>query len=156
MKNLGVLKWDIKELSNSLKLAELDVKAYFQDGRRISFLLERRINKEVLAGDLAPSEGSSFDLYDKDGNKWEVRSITKGGTYFNPSKDVGSSRTFNEKNFFDKLSEIEGYILCDIVSFPNVPYWKVNSETVKDWYSKGFLGKNARMTREKLLAILAQ
>ena len=155
MKNLGVLEWNIKELSDSLKLAEIDVKAYFQDGRRISFLLERRINKEVLAGELAPSEGSSFDLYDKDGNKWEVRSITKGGTYFNPSKDVGSSRTFNEKNFLNKLSEIEGYILCDIISFPNVPYWKVESATVKDWYSKGFLGKNARMTREKLLAILA-
>lgn len=71
----GTFKWDIDEVAEALKISKGDVREYFTNGRRISFLLERRIANEVLKGTLAPSEGAGFDLFDKEGIKWEVRSI---------------------------------------------------------------------------------
>jgi hypothetical protein len=84
------------------------VKEYLTDGRRVSFLPERRLSREVFEGTLAPSEGAGYDLLDREGLKWEVRSVSKGGVYFCPSYMVGSGRSFEEKGFLDKLSEIEG------------------------------------------------
>ena len=38
----GVFKWNITEISKALKIKEADVRLYFTDGRRVSFILERR------------------------------------------------------------------------------------------------------------------
>ena len=89
MKKDGTLIWDLNEISSALSITKEDVRLYFTDGRRVSFLLERRICYEVIKGRLAPSEGAGFDLYDSHNNKWEVRSITKDGIYFCPSYMVG-------------------------------------------------------------------
>jgi hypothetical protein len=80
----GVLEWDLAALQSSLHLSEAEVCAYFTDGRRVSFILERRLMREVLGGCLAVSEGDGYDVLDRDGKKWEVRSISKGGIYFVP------------------------------------------------------------------------
>jgi len=50
------LKWDISKLKTALELSEEDVKKYFTDGRRVSFLTERMIVKKYN-GILSPSEG---------------------------------------------------------------------------------------------------
>ena len=55
---------------------------------RVSFILERHLAK-VMNGRLAPSEGAGYDLVDGYGQKWEVRSITRGGIYFCLSYMVG-------------------------------------------------------------------
>src|SRR3989339_93837 len=117
MKRNGIFNWDVEQIDNALKITKDEVKEYFTDGRRISFLLERRLAREVLKGKLAPSEGAGFDLIDFEGNKWEVRSISKGGIYFCPSYMVGSGRKFTKKGFLEKISEIKGYIISDIESF---------------------------------------
>lgn len=75
----GLFEWDINEISAALKITTTDVQAYFTDGRRVSFLLERRIAYEVLDGTLASSEGAGYDVLDSQGSKWEVRSVLKGG-----------------------------------------------------------------------------
>jgi hypothetical protein len=49
-----------------MHLSEREVLTYFQGGRRISFMLERRI-RDQLGWTLAPSEGSGFDLIDDAG-----------------------------------------------------------------------------------------
>ncbi len=116
----GNIEWSVEDLASSLKIGPTDVKEYFTDGRRISFILERRIAREVLKGTLAMSEGAGYDLVDSKGGKWEVRSISSGGVYFCPSYMVGSGRRFEESGFLSKLNEIEGYILCDIARFPKV------------------------------------
>lgn len=127
----GLLTWDISEIANALKIGESDVREYFTDGRRVSFLLERRLAYEVVKGKLAPSEGAGYDLLDSKGRKWEVRSVTKGGIYFCPSYMVGSGRSFDEPRFLRKLQEIEGYIISDVESFPNVPFWILPKTTVE-------------------------
>ena len=151
----GTLSWDLWEISKSLKISEDDVHLYFTDGRRVSFILERRIAFEVINGTLAPSEGAGYDLVDQKGGKWEVRSITKGGIYFCPSYMVGSGRSFNESGFLDKLEEIEGYIVSDVESFPNVPFWILRKEFVENWWNHGQLGNSTKVTRKKALGLIA-
>jgi hypothetical protein len=150
----GILDWDIIELARVLKIGVNDVRQYFTDGRRVSFLLERRLAYEVLNGTLAPSEGAGYDLLDSQGRKWEVRSLTRGGIYFCPSYMVGSGRSFNEPGFLAKLNEIEGYIVSDVESFPNVPFWLLSRTSVEDWWRKGKLGKTTKISRDVALALL--
>lgn len=66
----GVLSWDVEELAKALKIGVNDVREYFTDGRRVSFIIERRVVKEIMGGHLAPSEGAGFDLFDPAGGKW--------------------------------------------------------------------------------------
>jgi len=148
------LSWDLSEVATALKLSPEEVREYFTDGRRVSFLLERRIAKEVIKGRLAPSEGSGYDLIAPDGGKWEVRSISKGGIYFCPSYMVGSGRAFNAKGFTSKLKEIQGYIVSDIEKFPQIPYWVVNKMVVIEWYRKNLLGSGTKTSRIRILDLL--
>lgn len=151
----GSLTWDIKEIASVLKVSVDDVREYFTDGRRVSFLLERRIAREVLKGILSPSEGAGFDVIDPSGGKWEVRSISRSGIYFCPSYMVGSGRFFEEAGFLRKLSEIKGYIIADIESFPNVPFWTIPAEQVSSWWREKRLGTTTKISREKALNLVA-
>lgn len=148
------LTWDINELAVALKIDVASVREYFTDGRRISFLIERRI-AQVIDGKLAPSEGAGYDLIDKQGGKWEVRSISKGGIYFCPSYMVGSGRSFDKSGFLNKLLDIEGYIISDIESFPDIPFWIISSDEIKKLYNDGELGTTTKITRKKALELFA-
>lgn len=151
----GTLAWNLDELARVLQVTQTDVREYFTDGRRVSFLIERRLAREVVAGGrLAASEGAGFDLLDAAGRKWEVRSLTSGGVYFCPSYMVGSGRSFNEAGFLQKLAEIDGYILSDIESFPDVPFWVIPKSAIQSWYNTGLLGSGTKISRAKALSLL--
>jgi hypothetical protein len=150
----GNLTWDIKEIALALKISPEDVREYFTDGRRVSFILERRIAREILKGRLAPTEGAGFDLIDPEGGKWEVRSISRDGVYFCPSYMVGSGRHFAEAGFISKLSEIRGYIIADIESFPNIPFWIIPADQVQNWWNERKLGTTTKISRERALELL--
>ncbi len=150
----GTLSWNLADLASALRVLEADVREYFTDGRRISFLLERRLAREVLLGSLAPNEGAGFDVLDAAGRKWEVRSLTASGIYFCPSYMVGSGRNFDETGFRSKLAEIAGYIVSDIECFPDVPFWILPKSTVADWWERGQLGASTKISRQKAIALL--
>jgi hypothetical protein len=152
----GVLTWDLNQIASALKITPEDTRDYFTDGRRVSFILERRLAKEVLSGSLAPSEGAGYDVLDKRGDKWEVRSITRGGIYFCPSYMVGSGRSFQEKGFLDKLDEVKGYIVSDIELFPSIPFWQISTNLVRSWYKSGQLGAGTKISRVKILSMLGE
>lgn len=65
----GTLSWDVAKLTDALKLGERDIREFFTDGRKFSFVVERRIAYEVPKGSLAPSEGAHFDVSDPTGHK---------------------------------------------------------------------------------------
>ena len=155
MENRFQMHWDETEIANAFKISPKDVQEYLTDGRRVSFIIERRLMWENSGWELAPSEGAGYDLLDPTGEKWEVRSITSGGVYFNPSNQVGAGRRFNEGGFQAKLSDLKGFILSDIVGFPVVEVFKFPVENVLRWYGKSLLGKNAKVSRKKFLEILA-
>lgn len=150
----GTLTWDIEEIASALKISSRDVREYFTDGRRVSFLLERRIAREVVKGTLAPSEGAGFDIVDPRGGKWELRSISRGGIYFCPSYMVGSGRSFHADGFLEKLAQIEGYIVCDIEAFPNVRFWTILAVQVRRWWEAGRLGTATKISRKRALELL--
>lgn len=162
-KNLSVLNWESKmksrfqmvwdeiKLSDALGVNVNDVREYLTDGRRVSFIIERRLVWENSGWKLAQSEGAGYDLIDPDGAMWEVRSITNNGVYFNPSNQVGSGRYFDEDGFFSKLKNIKGFILTDVVTFPSIDVFVVPVENVIRWYKENILGKNTKVSREKFL-----
>ncbi len=152
----GFLSWDINAIAKALKIKPEDVREYFTDGRRVSFIVERRLAREVLKGKLAPTEGAGYDIVDSHGNKWEVRSISRGGVYFCPSYMVGSGRRFEEEGFLRKLDEIAGFIIADIESFPDIPFWIITAEQVKRWWQEGKLGTTTKISRKRALELLGE
>ena len=151
----GVLGWDLSALQKTLGVTAPEVREYFTDGRRISFLIERRLAREVLQGRLAPSEGDPYDVIDAHGGRWEVRSLSDRGIYFCPSHMVGSSRAFDERGFMAKLDGIDGYLVSDIEQFPAVPYWVVRTATVRAWWRDGKLGATSKISHEKARRLFA-
>lgn len=149
------LHWDEEDLARAFKVTPKDIREYLTDGRRVSFIIERRLMWENPGWKLAPSEGAGYDLLDPNGGMWEVRSITRQGVYFNPSNQVGSGRMFNEDGFQAKLSGIKGFILSDIVGFPVVDVFVVPVENVLRWHREKMLGSNAKISRDKFLKLLA-
>jgi hypothetical protein len=140
------LTWNVGELARAMHIREDDVVAYFRDGRRVSFMLERRIRDSFPGWRLAPSEGAGYDLLDDRGGKWEVRSVSNN-IYFCPSYMVGSGRRFEEGGFFTKLDSIEGYICSDITQFPDIPVFIVPRETLRELYGQRLLGPNTSISR---------
>lgn len=149
------LQWDANELAKAFRVTVDDIIEYLTDGRRVSFIIERRLKWEHPGWELAPSEGAGYDLRDPDGGLWEVRSITRGGIYFNPSSQVGSGRAFAEAGFFAKLAGLRGFILSDVVDFSVVDVFVVPMEYVRRWYDRRELGANARVSRQVFLSRLA-
>ena len=160
MEPLGYLNWDINLISAALKLTKEETSEYFKDGRRASFIMERKI-RDAMNNDLtedkkwklAISEGSGYDLLDLNNNKWEVRSLTKN-VYFTPSNQVGSGRSFNKLGFLEKINQIEGYFVTDIIKFPEIPYYKLTSNQVKRWWNDGKLGTKASVSRNRFYDLI--
>jgi hypothetical protein len=140
-----VLDWDLEALALAMHLHPEEVLAYFRDGRRISFILERRIRDALPNWQLAPSEGSGFDLIDQKGRNWEARSVSSG-IYFCPSYMVGSGRTFAEAGFLAKLDSIAGYVCSDIMKFPQVPVYMVPAELIRELYYGNLLGAGTKIS----------
>jgi hypothetical protein len=148
-----VLKWDLKRISESLAISEEEVISYFRDGRRVSFILERRIRDSFSGWRLAESEGAGHDLVDDKGIYWEVRSVSKN-IYFCPSYMVGSGRKFAEPGFIEKLNSIGGYICSDITTFPTVPVYIVPSELIRRLYDEKRLGTNTSISRTRFYSMV--
>lgn len=140
------IRFDRAAIASAFGVSEQDIQEYMTDGRRASFIIERRLKWDNPDWKLAPSEGAGFDLIDPNGHRWEVRCITSQGVYFNPSNQVGSGRVFNEREFLNKLYGIAGFILADITKFPVVPVFKFSVDYVFEWYQQKLLGANARVS----------
>lgn len=156
MQSRFTMQWDAEELAGAFRVTVDDIKEYLTDGRRASFIIERRLKWDHPGWTLAPSEGAGYDLRDPDGGLWEVRSITRGGVYFNPSAQVGSGRKFEELGFQTKLKAIKGFILSDIVGFPMVDIFVVPVDYVLRWHAQRMLGTNAKVSRDTFLKVLAK
>lgn len=154
MKPSGYFHFDIDKIAIALGISVEDTRLYFTDGRRVSFLIERRAVEAIPSSRLAPSEGSGYDLITADGGHWEVRSLTRGGIYFCPSYMVGSGRKFDEVGFLEKLDDIKGYIVTDVQSFPSMPYWIISDYIVEKWWYKGQLGSSTKINPKKFRQLI--
>ncbi|HYF08050.1 MAG TPA: hypothetical protein VD970_10540 [Acetobacteraceae bacterium] len=153
MKSRFTLIWDEALLALAFRVTVEDVREYMTDGRRVSFIIERRLAWENKGWALAPSEGAGYDLRDPEGGLWEVRSIGRGGVYFTPSNQVGSGRSYEEEGFLAKLGLVKGFILADITEFPVVECYRLESSLVRRWHREGKLGPSARISRAAFQAL---
>jgi len=67
---------------------------------------------------------------------------------------VGSGRKFEKNGFLSKLKEIRGYIVADIESFPQIPFWIIPSQQILIWWNDGKLGTTTKITRKKALELI--
>jgi hypothetical protein len=148
-----LFEWDLATLAAALHIPQPEVIRYFRDGRRISFILERRIRDAFPGWTLAPSEGAGYDLVDDQGGHWEVRSVSSH-IYFCPSYMVGSGRRFSAPGFHSKLDGLGGYICSDITQFPQVPVFIVPAALIRRLYLSGQLGLNTSITRAKFYSLV--
>ena len=58
MQSRFTMTWDEQELARAFKVTVADVREYLTDGRRVSFIIERRLKWENPGWSLAPSEGA--------------------------------------------------------------------------------------------------
>jgi len=79
-----------------------------------------------------------------------------GPIYFCPSYMVGSGRSFDEPGFLAKMQDIKGYIVSDVESFPDVPFWIVPVGVVRRWWQTKQLGTGTKISREKALKLLSE
>jgi hypothetical protein len=152
---VSTFMWNLEKLAQELHIPSADTLTYFQDGRRASFIVERRLAFEYLKGRIADSEGAGYDVFDQSGKKWEVRCLTKGGMYFCPSYMKGSGRKFEENGFLEKLDEIEGYLIGRITNFPEVPVYEINKSQVYKWWKSGELGTTSKISLKKAELLFA-
>ncbi len=146
MKSRFTITFDLGGMAQQFCITPADMLEYLTDGRRVSFILERRLVWEHPEWKLAPSEKAGYDLRAPDGGLWEVRCVTANGVYFNPSNQVGKGRSFDEGGFLAKIEMLAGYILADITRMPQVPVYRVPSALVKQWYRDGKLGTRAQVS----------
>ncbi len=145
--------FDPELIGEGWHIPQEQIEELYHDARWLSPHMELFLAQE-LKGKLAPSKKSPFDIYDADGKKQEVRCMTHNGVSFAPSKDTGSGRQFNEDNFFEKLREIDGYIVCDVIFYPLVHCYFTPKKVVKEWYGQGKFRKNASILRTKFLKLV--
>ena len=69
--------------------------------------------------------------------------------------NVGSARRFEEAGFLKEHLEIIAYILSDIESSPEVPFWIVSADEVMSWWKADKFGKTTAINWDKALELLA-
>lgn len=157
MKNKTILRLDFNKIADGMELTYDECINFFSDGRRISFLLEKRISK-FEGFKKAESESDPFDVIDTEGKKAEVRCLTKI-INFRPSDQIGKGRKFNRDGFYNnKIKKIDYFIIADvnvedlkkgivhIFNIPAIDVWKM--------YEQGELGKNAQKQRSGFLKMM--
>jgi len=144
MRHIASIKWDLLDISNSLKITTGNTLRFLRDGRNSSFLLKfylsNMLNLELVEGHNAPTQ-----LISSSGNIWIIKTCTKiSGVSFCQNSMIGKGRKFNAVDFLKHLEENKGFLVCDIESFPEVNVYKISSKKVKEYFDHGVF-KDGRM-----------
>ena len=131
-------RWDIVKLAEAMIMTPAEAQAFFIDGRIGGRLFERAVCDKI-GGQMASSQAAPYDVIDQAGDLWEVRALTRHGVRFNPSNQHGSKRAYEQGAFLSKLDGIRGFYIADLSRFPEVPFYQVFSQTVRDWHQAGRL-----------------
>ena len=108
MKKIQTKEINLDLLAQALGLTDREeAHNFMNDGRIIG-----RLGEFWVPG-IRQNENSSFDVKNNQGERIEVRSITKKVS-FASSKEVGSGRKVTDKGFNDKLNSLDKYLLLDI------------------------------------------
>lgn len=84
-----------------------------------------------------------FDLEDVATGEFkiEVRTMTKGGCLLIPSNQIGKGRSYNEEEYLKKLAAINGFIIADIRTFPEIILYWLDKNIVYSVFHTGIKSK---------------
>ena len=152
-KYCGLIWFELWVLAACLKLDLEQTKNLFRDGRYSGHCAEYWIVNDNPGLEHAP-RNATCDVYDETG-KWEIRTITKHGVRFTPSIDIGGGREINKVRLEQKLQDVQGYILCDITTFPVVRYWSIPSRVIVRWHHRDIM-KRGRLGYKKAIRLIGE
>lgn len=147
-------KVNLTKIAQGMRLTKNEAKSFFNDGRIVGRYAEFVVQNKGL-GKRAKSEGSAYDNDMKDGQRLEVRSITKHVS-FASSKEVGYGRKVTQNGWIEKLNAVDVWCLVD---FENLEEWQfifLTTAEVKEMAERNVMGKNRNVSRKKFLAYLTE
>jgi hypothetical protein len=138
---------DLEKVAEGLGLSVEETIKFFNDGRIVGRLGEF-IYANKMGGNRAKSEGSSYDVDGKNGERIEVRSITEGIS-FASSKEVGFGRSVTEAGYAEKLDSLDSYIGIDFRNLSELSFIEITKDDLNDMNEKGLLRKNKSVGSNK-------
>jgi len=145
--------FDVNALAQSMQMSPAQVMIYFSDGRRAAFWFESTVAKK-LGVEPVTAQGSPYDVKDLSGRKWEVRTLTQNGIFFDPSGKHGTGRAYNEADFLNKLKQITGFYVGDLTQFPQVPFYRLSAATIYAWHRSGQMKKATIQSADKVRRLI--
>lgn len=144
MRKLKTYHIDLNEISRALKLSKKETFEFFNDGRIMGRLGE--FVHSSSEGGNRQNENSSYDIFETDKKKSEVRSITDKVS-FASSKEIGYGRSVTEDGFQKKLDSLDRYILLDLRNLEDGFFDTI--EVTKQDLTNLRLGKNKSISSKK-------
>ncbi len=146
-------KIKLEKIAEGLNISSDRVNKFLNDGRIIGRLSEF-IREEIRGSTRASSESSPYDITDDTNGREEVRSISKNGISFASSKEVGYGREVTEEGFKEKLDKLDIYVAVDFRDIENLIFHEITKDEIMLLEKNGKLGKNKRMSAEKIYEFL--
>jgi hypothetical protein len=145
MEKIQTKKIDLDLLAQALCLNSREQAYNFaNDGRVVGRLAEFWVDG------IRQNENSSFDVKNSQGERIEVRAITKKVS-FASSKEVGFGRKVTDEGYAEKLNSLDKFVLADI---RNLKDGKVDMiEVNKEQLSTLPIGKNKDISAKKFYKI---
>ena len=145
MKKIQTKEINLELLAQALGLTDSEEAYNFMnDGRIIGRLGEFWVDGK------RQNENAPFDVKNEDGERIEVRSITKKVS-FASSKEVGYGSTVTDKGFKEKLNSLDKYLLLDIRTLKEGRIDMI--ELNKSQLDELPIGKNKDMSAKKFYEI---
>jgi hypothetical protein len=122
----------VDQISQALKVTPDDVARKFQDGRITSWFAEiwgeRLFSYKAHANTNHPGSDASIDIGALGSFEISVRSLTKSGTKFQKSANIGSGRVATQQDVIDAVASVERVVMVDIRDFPSLTFIPLDSK----------------------------
>lgn len=147
-------KFDLTTIATAMGLTTDETQKFFNDGRIVGRYAEFVIQNKGI-GNRSKSEGTAYDNDMSNGQRLEVRSITKHVS-FASSKEVGYGRQVTANGWAEKLNAVDVWCLVDFNDIEEWHFIFLTTDEVKQMAERNVLGKNRNVSRNKFLNYLTE
>jgi len=115
-------------------IPKLQLENLFKDGRYISPILEHWLDKNTNL--IHVSGNKEYDFIDAYKNRYQLKTFTKYGLKFRPSRQLGSGRFRNQKEF-ENYCNTQTFIIASVIRFPVVKFKLLTGKFLIDRFPIG-------------------
>ncbi|MBF2735375.1 MAG: hypothetical protein ISN26_04750 [Betaproteobacteria bacterium AqS2] len=142
-------------MAKGMDVTEAEIHEFFKIPGAAADLAEMAVVRKLMGWRRA-AKASWHDYIDDQGKRWKFRSIAASGLRFNASKRRCARDRFAEAGFQRQLSQLEGFVLADVFTFPRLDVHLVETKTLRRWHAERRLGASTYVSRKKLLRMLKE